>query len=160
MRPPRSYCIFCQGDREKSRHKACIFLRKWTFHWTNTWFQLANTRRRLYTCRSPADTEDHQVRNPINYILINRYEYSSKFLREYLEAFNPLIAVMQLHLKRSKIKKINHYWILPKTKKRGNFKLNEINEEIRQNTESTSTDCQRNVQKMKIRNSSGWLQKC
>lgn len=72
---------------------------------TNTFFKLP--KRRLYTWKSPADTDNNIVRNQIDYILIkHRYRNAMQSVKAYPGAdvssdHNPLIARFQFHLKKT-----------------------------------------------------------
>ncbi|XP_055387971.1 craniofacial development protein 2-like [Condylostylus longicornis] len=66
---------FALGNRNDRGDRLIQFCQEESLTVTNTWFSLP--RRRLYTWKSPQDTDGNIVRNQIDFILINRRFHTS-----------------------------------------------------------------------------------
>ena len=95
---------FGLGNRNERGTRFIQFCQENNLIVTNTWFKLP--KRRLYTWKSPQDTQDNTVRNQIDYIAIN-----SRFKNSVLNAktypgcdinsdHNPVVITMQVKLKK------------------------------------------------------------
>lgn len=91
------------GVRNERGHRLIQFCQETNMVITNTHFKLPN--RRLYTWISPQDNEERNVRNQIDYVMINnRYRNIIKSIKAYPGAdvssnHNPIIARVKIQLK-------------------------------------------------------------
>ena len=101
------------GERNERGERLSIFASEENFVITNTFFQLP--KRRLYTWKSPADTPKNNIRNQIDYILVNhRYRNSIISAKTYPGAdlhsdHNPLVGSLRVKLKKVKKKSTLKY---------------------------------------------------
>lgn len=101
------------GQRNERGEQLSAFAGEWRFVITNTFFNLP--ARRLYTWKSPRDSNENIIRNQIDYILINqRYRNSCVSMKTYPGAdinsdHTPLVGVFKIRMKHIKKKSVIQY---------------------------------------------------